>query len=133
MHADDSGTMHADGSGAPSGQSMTIMTRVPGQMTRFTNETVACGRCTEHACPGRRRGLGGVVRFSWGVGQAGMLHTQDVAKVDVEETAVGCQHEVVKMAISHSQDVGHHTIASTALEISLVDLRLDAEWCCRVT
>lgn len=36
--------------------------------------------------------------------------TQDVAKVDVEQAAVGGEHEVVQVAVAHAQQPRHHAV-----------------------
>lgn len=61
-----------------------------------------------------------------------MGSTKDVSKVYVEESTVSCEHEVVQMAIPHTQDVGHHAVARTALQVGLVYFRLDPKRCCMV-
>ena len=63
--------------------------------------------------------------------------THDEAKVDVEEAAVGREHEVVVVAVAHAQDVGHHTVARAALHKRVQYLRFQAirsciHSCCQV-
>ncbi len=45
----------------------------------------------------------------------GQAPTQNEAEVDVEQAAVGAQHEVVQVTVAHPQDVRHHTVPRAAL------------------
>ena len=49
--------------------------------------------------------------------------THDEAKVDVEEAAIGAQHEVVQVAVADAQDVRHHAVPGAAAHKGVQHLR----------
>eukprot|EP00327_Prymnesium_parvum_P039256 CAMPEP_0195653490 /NCGR_PEP_ID=MMETSP0815-20121206/33421_1 /TAXON_ID=97485 /ORGANISM="Prymnesium parvum, Strain Texoma1" /LENGTH=406 /DNA_ID=CAMNT_0040797651 /DNA_START=128 /DNA_END=1345 /DNA_ORIENTATION=- len=51
---------------------------------------------------------------------------EDVAEVDVEQRAVGAQHQVVEVAVAHSENVHGDAVPRAALDERLQHLRLDA-------
>lgn len=56
------------------------------------------------------------------------ISAQDVAKIYVEEVTWGGQEEIVKVAVSDTQQVGDDAIASTWLDVCVHHLRGDAIW-----
>ena len=44
--------------------------------------------------------------------------TKDEPEVDVEEAAVGAQHQVVQVTIAHAQDVRHHAVPAPRMTSS---------------
>ena len=59
--------------------------------------------------------------------------THDVAKVDVEQAAVGREHEVVVVAVAHAQDVGHDAVPRAALHKRVQHLRAQPKRACAST
>ena len=57
--------------------------------------------------------------------------THDEAKVNVEQAAVGTEHEVVMVAVSNAQNVRHHAVTSAALHKDVQHLCFQPIWPCK--